>query len=204
MSGLFVALDGPGGAGKSTLARMLANHLADAGYPVLATREPSDGPLGQIARHQTEGFTGTALACLVAADRYHHLAAEIQPALAAGRLVVCDRYVPSSYVLQTRDGVPLDYVRQLNALALRPCLAVLVTADPAILEDRLRQRGVHSRFEHDGSSATEVRLYDGLADVLAEDGFPLHRVDTSDVSPQVAVQSITHRIAGLWSRQRRQ
>lgn len=201
MPGLFVTLDGPGGAGKSTLVRLLADHLTAAGYPVLATREPTDGQLGQIARHLTGTYSGPALACLVAADRYHHLAAEIQPALDSGRLVLCDRYVPSSYVLQTRDGVPLEYVRQLNALAPRPDLAVLVTADPDILEDRLRARGAHSRFEHDGSSRVEASMYDDLANVLAEDGFPMWRVDTGDDAPQLAVQLISGRIAELWSRQ---
>ncbi|MFC0864056.1 dTMP kinase [Sphaerimonospora cavernae] len=204
MPGLFVTLDGPGGAGKSTLARLLADHLADTGYPVTATREPSDGPLGQVARHQTAAYAGPALACLVAADRYHHLAGEIQPALQADRLVLCDRYVPSSYVLQTRDGVPLEYVRRLNALALRPDLAVLVTTDPAILEERLALRGAHSRFEHAGSSHVEARLYDDLADVLAEDEFPMYRLDTGDVPPQVAVQAISERISELWSRRQRE
>lgn len=200
MTGLFVTLDGPGGAGKSTLAGIVAEQLAAAGYPVLATREPSDGPLGQVARHQTATFSGTALACLVAADRYHHLHTEIHPALAKGAVVVCDRYVPSSYVLQSRDGVPLDYIRQLNRPAARPHLAVLVTAAPATLEERLTLRGAHNRFEHEGSSLAEARLYDELAEVLTEDGFPPYRIDTGEVPPQVAAAAIADRIRRLSSR----
>jgi len=195
MAGLFVTLDGPGGAGKSTLAQLIAAELAASGHPVLTTREPSDGLLGQVARYQTATYHGTALACLVAADRYHHLSAEIQPALARGVVVVCDRYVPSSYVLQALDRVPLDYVRQLNALAPRPHLAVLLTAAPTTLERRLIERGSHSRFEHTGSSAAEARLYDELAQVFADDGFALHRVSTDDISPHIAAAEITARIA---------
>jgi hypothetical protein len=66
-------------------------------------------------------------------------------------------------------------------------VAVLVTADPYILEARLVVRDAHSRFEYEGSSATEARLYDEFAETLAAGGFPLCRIDNGEVSPQVAV-----------------
>ncbi|MGI5285225.1 dTMP kinase [Nonomuraea polychroma] len=200
MPGLFITVDGPGGAGKSTLLPLLGAALEEAGKCVHLTREPSAGLLGRTARERTADFHGTALACLVAADRFHHLTEEIEPALARGHIVLCDRYVPSSYVLQALDGVPLDYVRHLNAPARRPDLAVIVTAAPHLLEARLRERGAHSRFEHDGSSAPEVRMYDDLADVFAVDGFPTFRVDTGEFSPQAAVQAITCHAGALLSR----
>jgi dTMP kinase len=143
---MFITLDGPGGAGKSTLVSLVAAHLVAYGHDALATRQPSDAELGKLARHNTDTYHGAALACLVAADRYHHLEVVIRPALAEGRSVVCDRYVPSSYVLQQRDGVPLGFIRALNAEADRPDLAVLLTADPDLLEGRLLERGGHSRF----------------------------------------------------------
>lgn len=68
-----------------------------------------------------------ARACLVAADRYHCLATEIRSALAAGKIVLCDRYVASSYVLQHLDGVPIEFIEALNADANRPDLAVILT-----------------------------------------------------------------------------
>jgi dTMP kinase len=202
MGGLFVTLDGPGGAGKSTLAVLLADELAAAGVPALATREPSRSLIGVMTREHADTIAGAALACLVAADRYHHLAKEVRPALAAGTTVICDRYVPSSYVLQTLDGVPLDFVRRLNCLAERPHLAFLITAAPYVLEQRLTIRGSHSRFEHEGSSMAEALLYDELAaDTLPADGFSMHRIDTGDISPQDAVQTMLGLISELSSPQ---
>lgn len=200
MTGIFISLDGPGGAGKSTLVSLIAERLIANGGPALATRQPSDSPLGVLARHRTDTYGSHALACLVAADRYHHLATVIRPALESGQSVVCDRYVPSSYVLQQRDGVPLTFIRALNAEADRPHLAVLLTADPDLLERRLRVRGGHSRFEHDGSSHAEARLYAELADVLQEDGFPPLVIDTGDISPQQAAATIADHASSLSSR----
>ncbi|MGW5689310.1 dTMP kinase [Nonomuraea sp. NPDC003754] len=199
---VFIAVDGPGGAGKSTLLPILGAAFEEAGHSVHLTREPSQGVLGRTARERTADFRGIALACLVAADRFHHLVEEIEPALARGQLVLCDRYVPSSYVLQVLDGVPLNYIRQLNAPARRPDVAIILTAAPHILEARLRERGVHSRFEHDGSSEPEVRMYDDLADILAADGLPTFRVDTGELSPQAAVRTITGHTSALLSRNR--
>jgi dTMP kinase len=70
---------------------------------VHVTAQPSHDRFGEIARHGTDTYTGHTVACLVAADRYHHLATQIRPQLAAGRIVLCDRYVASSYVLQRVD-----------------------------------------------------------------------------------------------------
>jgi dTMP kinase len=87
-----------------------------------------------------------ALACLVAGDRHHHLAAEILPALHAGKVVICDRYLPSSLVLQGIDGIESDTVWRLNAGVYVPDVTVLLNADHHVIADRLRQRGTHSRF----------------------------------------------------------
>jgi dTMP kinase len=103
-------------------------------------------------------------------------------------------------VLQVLDGVPLDYVRHLNAPARRPDLAVIVTAAPHLLETRLGERGAHSRFEYSGSSGPEVRMYDELLPALADDGFPTFRLDTGEFSAQATVQAITDHASALLSR----
>lgn len=169
--GHFITLDGPGAAGKSTLVRLVTAHLDAVGVDVHSTTEPSPGPAGRLARTSTSIFRGHALACLVAADRYHHLETEIRPALEAGKLVICDRYVPSSYVLQVLDGVDQSFVDAVNAHAQRPDLAVILTCDPDQLQRRLTVRGSHSRFEDDPDlSRAEVERYEHVAAMLAHDG----------------------------------
>lgn len=169
--GRLVTIDGPGGAGKSTITRLIVERLNDASVTAVATSEPSTGPAGQLARHHTELFHRYALACLVAADRYHHIETEIQPALAAGSVVVCDRYIPSSHVLQVLDGVDPDFVRRVNEYAPPPDLSVILTCEEDELRRRLTVRGSHGRFEDDpGISPAEVRLYRDVAAALKDDG----------------------------------
>lgn len=103
--GIFVSLDGPGGAGKSTVAALIREQLAARGLGVHMTVEPSRTSLGDMIRASTDTYRGMALACLVAGDRHHHLATEIRPQLRAGTIVISDRYPPSSLVLQRMDGV---------------------------------------------------------------------------------------------------
>lgn len=168
--GIFVTIDGPGGVGKSTTTRYLHHRLATRGYDVYATAEPSDDVLGRLARRPGT-YTEHALACLVAADRYHHLDTEIRPALRAGRIVVSDRYVPSSHVLQRIDGVPLAFIEAINTEATIPDLAVLLTATPNAIAARIDQRGTRNRFETGlATSRVEVDLYQDTTTRLTERG----------------------------------
>jgi dTMP kinase len=92
--GVLVTIDGPGGVGKTTVAELLIRALDERALPVHATVEPTRTPLGEHIRAGTDTYQGMALACLVAGDRHHHLTTEILPALRAGKVVVCDRYLP--------------------------------------------------------------------------------------------------------------
>ncbi len=94
--GLFISIDGPSGVGKTTTVRALGRLPRDDGRPVHLTCEPSEGRIGKLARDLTETVTGTALACLYAADRYHHLTTEVFPRLEAGEVVITDRYSGST------------------------------------------------------------------------------------------------------------
>lgn len=156
--GSFITVDGPGGAGKTTLVECLHHWLDERGYPVQVTTESSHSVLGELACHRTDAYTGHALACLVAADRYHHLATEIRPALADGKIVLCDRYVASSDVPQRLDGVPSSFIQALNADADQPDLAIILTADPVVTTERIAHRAARTPASRPTPSCTGARL----------------------------------------------
>jgi dTMP kinase len=196
--GLLVSIDGPGGSGKSTVAALAMQGLADAGIAVRLTTEPSPTPLGKLIRSGTDEYSGMALACLVAGDRYHHLESEIRPALAAGEIVLCDRYVPSSLVLQRMDGLGWNLIMALNAGADRPGLAVILNGDPDVIGARLAARGRHSRFERQPrSSHHESSLYHDTAARLDDAGWPVCVIDITARSAARAAIMVTERIVEL-------
>ncbi|MFI6031883.1 dTMP kinase [Amycolatopsis magusensis] len=196
--GVFVTLDGPAGVGKTTTTRLVREYLGERGYKVHATAEPSHGVLGKTARHGTDTYRGHTLACLVAADRYHHLETDVRPHLEAGFIVVCDRYVASSLVLQRMDGVPLTFITAINAAADRPDLAVILQASPAVTAARVAARGAHDRF-HSGEdgSRQQSELYDEAARLLTSWGHPVLALDTGATSPVAIATYLTGRIADL-------
>lgn len=105
------------------------------------------------------------------------------PTSRRGRIVVCDRYVASSYVLQRMDGVLVEFIEAINAAADVPDLAVVLTADPTVTAHRIGQRGAHNRFEAGiTTSRTEADLYRDTTARLAERGYPLLTVDTTDTT----------------------
>ncbi|KAB7845532.1 dTMP kinase [Streptomyces mobaraensis] len=190
-TGVFVTVDGPGGCGKSSVVTALDTVLAARGHHVHPTAEPSTSPIGVFTRAHADQITGRALACLVAADRHHHLDHEIRPALSQGRTVVCDRYLASTLVLQRLDGVPEDYLLALNTGIHLPDLAVILTAAPKTITARLTARGAHHRFEYDpGTPARELTLYQDAARTLGRLGVRVITVDTDHRTPTEAARQI--------------
>jgi len=138
--GVFIALEGGEGAGKTTQARLLAIWLRDQGYDVVTTREPGATKIGMRLRAVLldtahTGLSARAETLLYAADRAEHVSAVILPALERGAVVVTDRYVDSSLAYQGAGrNQSTDEVARLNQWAtggLMPDLTVLLDMPPA-------------------------------------------------------------------------
>ncbi|MGC5055038.1 dTMP kinase [Micromonospora sp. DT48] len=192
MSGRFVVLDGPSGVGKTTVTELLAELLRADGWDVHRTKEPTRSRLGEAARYGTDEYRGLTLACLVTADRYHHLETEVRPALADGKVVLCDRHLPTSLVLQQIDGVDVDFIWALNRYVDKPDLTIILTGDPVRSRARAAARGIHSRFHRGGHEAgrQERERYEQVAVELAAAGFPVH---LQEVAERTA-ERVTHEL----------
>ncbi|MGW5692599.1 dTMP kinase [Streptomyces asiaticus] len=198
MTGLIITLDGPGAVGKSTVTAAVAEQLRAAGHAVHATREPSNTTLGDLARYGTDEYRGKTLACLVAADRYQHLEDEIRPAVARGDIVVCDRYIASSLVLQVMDGVARDFVWEINRHADIPDLAVILNARADVIGKRLTDRGAHSRYEREpGNTERECAYFREAARFLKAAGVRVLELDASSAGPDDIARKISTAIKEL-------
>jgi len=149
--GRFIVLEGLDGAGTTTQCNALAQALRTAGREAHVTCEPTSGPIGTMIRQALGGRLGLphaggpltphTLALLFAADRVDHLAAEVEPALARGAVVLCDRYVLSSLAYQGSQ-VGMSWVDQINSQATKPDLTLFLSIDLAVAAARRKARGL--------------------------------------------------------------
>lgn len=162
--GRFVTFEGIDGAGKSTQIAFAERWLRGRGTDVLLTREPGGTPVGEALRelilHRPMHARTETL--LMFAARCEHLHAVIEPALAAGRWVLCDRFTDATYAYQSGGrGLPASDVAALERWVhprLQPDLTVLFDLDPAVGAARLARAQRSDRFESEqGAFFARVR-----------------------------------------------
>lgn len=143
--GVWITLEGGDGAGKTTQAAMLERWLTERGREVVRSREPGGTDVGVLIRdivlHHRGEVAPRAEALLYAADRAHHVATLVRPALGRGAVVVQDRYLDSSVAYQGAGRVlDAEEIRDLSLWAAEgalPDLTVLLDLDPATARARL-------------------------------------------------------------------
>ena len=154
--GVFVAFEGPEGAGKSTQLRRLAEALKAQGLEPLVTKEPGGTPVGEHVRRVVLlepdlDINPMTEFLLYSASRAQLVADVLRPALTAGRTVLCDRYTGASVAYQGYGrGLPLGFVRSLSAEVtggLTPDLTLLFDLEPEVGLARVARRGEKDRLE---------------------------------------------------------
>lgn len=173
MKGLFLTFEGTEGCGKTTQARLLVERLRDWGYPVRLLREPGGTPIGEEIRHtlqhskDNDAMTWETELLLMNASRAQLVREIIRPALAAGEIVVCDRFYDSTLAYQGYGrGLDLDMVRRVIEVAVgetHPDLTLLLQVSAEVSAARLRSRQATLPFVRDRMEAQDRSFFERVA-----------------------------------------
>jgi len=170
IKGFFITLEGIDGCGKTTQARLLAEHLAGKGMSVVRSREPGGTGIGLKIRSILldpghNGMNPVTEMLLYSADRAQHISEVIEPALASGKVVICDRFADATTAYQGyARGIDLDLVGTLEEIATRGCspdLTVLLdipveeALGRAIGRNNTHGTGHEGRFEEESAAFHE-------------------------------------------------
>lgn len=194
--GTLIAFEGLDGCGKSTQLALIAEALEVADYDVLRTREPTDGPVGrrirEMARSNQRVSPEQELAWF-SEDRREHVRDEIEPALAAGRVVLCDRYFLSSVAYQGARGLdPQQILRDSEKEFPLPELALIFEVPAELGLERVASRGgiAEPAFE-------DLAFLRGVERVFASlERTYIARVDARP-APEVIQQDVRERVRGV-------
>ena len=204
MSGLFISFEGIDGVGKSTQANMLQSFIEEHGREVVRTLEPGGTELGVEIRHlllhRKGEVAARAEALLYAADRSHHVATKIRPALEAGKVVITDRFLDSSVAYQGAGReLSTTEIRDLSLWAvngLLPNLTVLLDLDATAARSRREQTG----NEPDRLEREKVEFFEAVRacylDLAAAEPDRFLVVDANK-SPEEIQSVIRERVLGL-------
>lgn len=193
----FIVLDGPDATGTSTHAMLLAERLQKGGHDVLLISEPTDGPVGKKIKEYLKSGEATggrdrrgmadpmALQMMFTRDREWHVKNEIEPALNAGKIVVCDRYWYSTIAYAAAQNLPIDELKELNSKFIQPDCVIFTLPPLEVALKRMMTRASNDIFEHEHLQQLIHRAYRSLAE---ED--PLIRVIDTSGSKEHAAEEI--------------
>ena len=211
MDGFFITFEGGEGSGKTTQIQLLASHLAGhiKGCSPLLTREPGGTESAESIRQllvtgRADRWRAATEAMLMSASRHEHVVHVLRPALAEGKIVICDRYNDSTRIYQgVVGGVPREDIEALNRLAcgdLVPDLTILLDMD---VEEGLRRAGARasdeSRFESKGSDFHH-QVRQGFLELAAQEPDRFVIIDAARDADAVAadiVEAVMLRLAAL-------
>ena len=188
--GRFIVLEGIDGAGTTSQTERLLAWLGSCGRRGHKTAEPSGGPIGRLIRSFLSAaatpLEPRAMALLFAADRRDHLQREIEPLLAQGVTVLCDRYVLSSLAYQTVAGVPHQVVAQANADLRRPDLTLFFSLPVSVAAQRRAVRGSAVEiYDADSVQQRVAAAYEREALALQAAGEPIVFIDAGRTRDEV-------------------
>ena len=176
MKGTFITFEGCEGAGKSTQIRLLSQYLAERGKECVVTREPGGSAISEAIRTVILDGKNTAMtdeceALLYAAARAQHLSDTVLPALEAGKTVLCDRYIFSSFAYQGYGrGLDMGFLRAVNSFALQghmPDITLFLDIPPRSAFERKHGADQNDRIEQAGE-AFHARVYQGYLRLAEE------------------------------------
>jgi len=150
--GIFICIEGLDGSGKTTHAHRIVRNLQKKGFDAVYTTEPSRGELGKFIRASVlqgkKRVPRVVEALLFAVDRVEHLEKDVKPALEEGKIVISDRCVYSSLAYQGAAGLDLEWIEEINRMALPPDLAIYIDVPPEVVVERIRRKkSVMERLE---------------------------------------------------------
>ncbi len=193
---VFISFEGVDGAGKSTQLKLLLEYLTEKGVDFIFTREPGGTPIAERIRevlldpiHGEMSVITEAL--LFAAGRADHVNNVIRPALQAGKVVICDRYVDSSLVYQGfAGGLPVEFVAQINQMAtgdLKPHRTVVLDLSPSAAAARRAGTDEDDRLEQKETWFHE-QVRQGYLELAQAEPRRIKLVDASGTIEQVQTQ----------------
>ena len=154
--GIFITFEGNDGAGKTTICKLVEKKLIEQGYEVVYTREPGGSKIAESIRNILLDVENTKMdsrteAILYAASRRQHLVEVVQPALEAGKIVLCDRFIDSSLAYQgVGRGLGIEEVYALNQFAIdqmMPDRTIFLSVDIETGAKRMNLRGEKNRLD---------------------------------------------------------